>query len=228
MVVPTSRRTAFDFVMTSGMRNEPPISTSSPRETMTSPPSASVFSASRTAAALLLTTMVETLASCARAGPDGVPHSRQQLAEQAVHVDIALAPLAGLDIELQVRITRGGFADVFQRGRRQRRAPQIGVQDHSGGVDYGGKRITATACTFALGLHSRSPRAQIAGRQRQDGLRQSRLRKRRQNRANGVRQQPRGLPAASSGANSARCDKLIDGGNLAVQVRSWKWLSPGT
>ena len=59
LVVPTSRSVAFDFDITSGMRNEPPISTSSPRETMTSPPSASELSASRTAAALLLTTMVE-------------------------------------------------------------------------------------------------------------------------------------------------------------------------
>jgi hypothetical protein len=43
LVVPTSRSVAFDFDITSGMRNEPPISTSSPRETMTSPPSASEF-----------------------------------------------------------------------------------------------------------------------------------------------------------------------------------------
>ena len=55
-VVPTSRSVAPDFAMTSGMRKDPPISTSSPRETITSPPSARVFRASSTAAALLLTT----------------------------------------------------------------------------------------------------------------------------------------------------------------------------
>ena len=42
--------------MMSGMRNPPPISTSSPRETTTSLPRASVSSASSTAAAQLLTT----------------------------------------------------------------------------------------------------------------------------------------------------------------------------
>src|SRR5580704_12841817 len=41
--------------MMSGMRNAPPISISSPRETITSRPSASAFSTSSTAAALLLT-----------------------------------------------------------------------------------------------------------------------------------------------------------------------------
>src|SRR5277367_6347042 len=67
LVVPTSRRMAFDLDITSGMRKEPPISTNSPRETMTSPFSASVLSARRTAAALLLTTMVEIFGSATRA-----------------------------------------------------------------------------------------------------------------------------------------------------------------
>ena len=40
----------------SGMRNDPPISISSPRETITSPPSARVLRARKTAAALLFTT----------------------------------------------------------------------------------------------------------------------------------------------------------------------------
>ena len=43
--------------MTSGMRKAPPISTSSPRETITSLPRASAASVSSTAAALLLTTV---------------------------------------------------------------------------------------------------------------------------------------------------------------------------
>src|SRR5207253_1776830 len=50
---------ALDLAITSGIRNEPPISTSSPRETITSPPSARVLRAISTAAALLFTTMVE-------------------------------------------------------------------------------------------------------------------------------------------------------------------------
>src|SRR5215510_7872333 len=47
---------APDVAITSGMRNEPPISISSPRETRTSPPSANVLSVINTAAAQLLTT----------------------------------------------------------------------------------------------------------------------------------------------------------------------------
>ena len=45
------------------MRNEPPISTSSPRLTSTARPSAKVLSASRTAAAQLLTTAAASAAS---------------------------------------------------------------------------------------------------------------------------------------------------------------------
>src|SRR6185437_5541946 len=56
-VVPTSRRIAPDFRRISGIRNPPPISTSSPRETTTSPPSASEFSARTVAAAQLFTTV---------------------------------------------------------------------------------------------------------------------------------------------------------------------------
>ena len=61
------------------MRNDPPISTSSPRETITSPPSASVFSASRTAAALLLTTIVET---CVRLAASALPPAVARRKEQ--------------------------------------------------------------------------------------------------------------------------------------------------
>src|SRR6184192_4218017 len=69
---------ALDFAMTSGMRNEPPISTSSPRETMTSPPSASVLRARRTAAALLFTTIVEKALSVGRTSPPVQPRVARQ------------------------------------------------------------------------------------------------------------------------------------------------------
>jgi len=55
-VVPTSRMIAPLNAMTSGMRKEPPISTSSPLDTMTSLPLARLASTSMTAAALLFTT----------------------------------------------------------------------------------------------------------------------------------------------------------------------------
>ena len=54
-VVPTSTSRAPDAARISGIRNDPPISTSCPREITTSRPRASAASASSTAAALLLT-----------------------------------------------------------------------------------------------------------------------------------------------------------------------------
>ena len=50
---------APERAMISGMRKPSPISTSSPRETMTSPPEASSLRARKMAAALLLTTIPE-------------------------------------------------------------------------------------------------------------------------------------------------------------------------
>ena len=51
------------------MRNEPPISTSSPREAIVSRPSARVESTSSTAAALLLTTRAASAPNSAAAPP---------------------------------------------------------------------------------------------------------------------------------------------------------------
>jgi hypothetical protein len=55
----------LDSAMMSGTRNPPPISTSSPRDTITSRSRATAPSASSTAAALLLTTI-----------PASAPHTR--------------------------------------------------------------------------------------------------------------------------------------------------------
>src|SRR5712692_2666437 len=57
LVVPTSRRRQPALAMIAGMRNDPPISMSSPRETITSLRAASAASTSTTAAALLFTTV---------------------------------------------------------------------------------------------------------------------------------------------------------------------------
>ena len=56
-VVPTSTNFAPDCVITSGIRNPPPISTSSPRETATDSPPARAARTSITAEAQLLTTI---------------------------------------------------------------------------------------------------------------------------------------------------------------------------
>ena len=91
-VVPTSTSSRPARAMISGMRNAPPISISSPRETMASRPCASVLSTSSTAAALLLTTVASSAAG--------------QLAQQLAHVIVALAAPTAVEVELE----RDGFA----------------------------------------------------------------------------------------------------------------------
>ena len=75
--------------MMSGMRKPSPISISSPRETMTSPPAASSFSARKIAAALLLTAM---------------PGAPQESLEQAGQVNVALAARAGGEVVFEIGV----------------------------------------------------------------------------------------------------------------------------
>ena len=144
LVVPTSRSTAPDFAITSGMRNDPPISTSSPRETMTSPPSASAFSDSSTAAALLFTTMVATLAL----------RRMQQARKQAIDVRIAFAAFAGRQIKFQVGVALRDFGNMLQRFLAQRRASEIGVQDDAGRIDHRPQRIRESVAELAFDLRA--------------------------------------------------------------------------
>ena len=90
--------------MMSGMRKPSPISISSPRETMTSPPAASSFSARKTAAALLLTAMA------GRA---------QQAFQQRRGVDVALAAAAGGEIVFEIGIA-GDDGHAAPSGARPR------------------------------------------------------------------------------------------------------------
>ena len=124
--------------MISGMRKAPPISISSPRETMTSLPWARVFKPSSTAAALLLTTVaasapVRSTSSCSK-----------RL--------FALAALAGGEIVFQIdRIT--GHGDHGIDGRlRQQRAAQVRVQNRAGGVDDTDMAGAALQCDLRLDL----------------------------------------------------------------------------
>ena len=105
------------------MRNEPPISTSCPRETTTSRPGpASAAAASSTAAAPLLT------ASAASA-----PVSSRSSASTWAWRE-PRAPL--LEVVLEVRVAGGRRGGRLARGRGQRRAPEVGVHDHAGGVEH--------------------------------------------------------------------------------------------
>jgi hypothetical protein len=64
--VPTSSSRAPDASRISGIRNEPPIATSSPRETSTDRPRAKAASASITAEALLLTAIASSQPNTSR------------------------------------------------------------------------------------------------------------------------------------------------------------------
>ena len=108
--------------MMSGMRNAPPISISSPRDTIASRPSASVLSTIRTAAGIV------------------VDHGRVlgagQLAQQAAQMIVALAALAVGEIELQrdrVAHRRDCRLDGLLGDQR---AAEIGVQHRAGEIEH--------------------------------------------------------------------------------------------
>ena len=73
----------------------------------------------------------------ARAVVDHVRSFRaEQLAEQRLHVRAAMTAAAGGQVDLEVRIAGGDFGDPRHRLGMERRAAQVGVQDHAGGVDH--------------------------------------------------------------------------------------------
>ena len=135
----------MDLDITSGMRNEPPISTSSPRETMTSPPSASVFRASRTAAALLLTTIE---AAVARAPSPADPSDSNLRNSRSTWT--SRLPRCRSRCQTPGWNTRLKPPDMVQCGRCYGRSPEIGVQDDSGCVDHRTQRVTQRLPDLAL------------------------------------------------------------------------------
>ncbi len=108
LVVPTSRSTAPDFAITSGMRNEPPISTNSPRETMHLAAFGQRVQRQQHRGGVVVDDD----------GRDFALGRVQQFREQAIDVDVALAALAGGEVEFQVRVALRDFGDVLQRARR--------------------------------------------------------------------------------------------------------------
>ena len=126
LVVPTSRRRAPALCTISGMRKPSPISTSWPRETTISRPPASAASASTSAAAPLLTQIAAS-----------APVSSHT---QRGDVVLARAAPAGREVELQVRVAGRDGLHARERGLRQRRAAEVGVQDDAGGVEHRAQR----------------------------------------------------------------------------------------
>ncbi len=59
----------------------------------------------------------------------------QQARGQPLDVHVALAAFAGGNVELQIAVAAGNFADALQRRFGQRRASQVGVQDHTRSID---------------------------------------------------------------------------------------------
>ena len=107
--------------MMSGMRNAPPISISSPRETIASRPWASVLSTEQHRGGIVV--------------DDGRVLGAGQLAEQVAHKVVALAAAAAVEIEFERdRVAHRGDCSLDRRLREQR-AAEIGVQHGAGEVE---------------------------------------------------------------------------------------------
>ena len=119
-MVPTSTSRAPDCAITSGTRNDPPISTLSPRLTGTSRPAASAATTSSTAAALLLTTIA-----------DSAPHSVASSWPTAACRD-PRSPVAQVELDRLCAATTG---------IGERRAAEVGVQQHAGRVHDRGQQL---------------------------------------------------------------------------------------
>ena len=122
MVVPTSRSLAPLRAMTSGIRKDPPISTSSPRETTTSFPRARVSRQRSTAAALLLTAMAAS-----------APLISHRIPSMALYRS-PRAPLTRSNSRLVYR--REMRATFSTAGFGQEGPAQVGVHHDPGGVDH--------------------------------------------------------------------------------------------
>src|SRR5690242_13178629 len=65
----------------------------------------------------------------------------EKLAEQAIYMNIALAPLSRGEVEFQGRIGTRNIPCVVKRGSSQRSSSQVGVKNDAAGVDHGLERI---------------------------------------------------------------------------------------
>ena len=125
-MVPTSTSFAPARFMMSGIRNAPPISMSSPRETGTSRRLAKVSRTSSTAAALLLT----TIAASAEVRP----------AQPRFDVPMPIPAPSGGHVEFEVARAAGHRGHRRDGGLRQRRASEVGVQHRPGEIEQGDER----------------------------------------------------------------------------------------
>jgi hypothetical protein len=85
----------------------------------------------------------------------------QELQEQAVDMDVALPALAGGEVEFEISIGARRGAEVIERTRSQRRASEIGVQDHAGGVDERPQRVTQRLAELAFDCRGQAAEREI-------------------------------------------------------------------
>src|SRR5690242_19719033 len=74
---------------------------------------------------------------------------REQFLKQPVNVNVALPSLAGVEIEFQVGIYGSGLADMIERLSGERRASQVRMQYHTGGIDDRFERMRQRAAQFS-------------------------------------------------------------------------------
>ena len=85
----------------------------------------------------------------------------EDLLEQTVRVDVALAAGSGSEIEFEIGVGSGNVANVVDGRSGQRSAAEIGVQDHAGGVDDGTKRVSESAAQFVVDGSGKSGESEV-------------------------------------------------------------------
>ena len=154
LVVPTSRSAAPDCRITSGTRNPPPISTSSPREITTSRPGASARQDQHGRGGVVV--------------DDDRGLGAGDRGEQRLGVHRARAARARREVVFEIGVAARDRGDALDRRVRQRRAAEVGVNHDAGGVDDRPQRSARLDRQRAArrALRSRPPRLRdvFAGR----------------------------------------------------------------
>ncbi len=122
LVVPTSTSRAPARAMMSGMRNAPPISISSPRETIASRPLRQRVEHEQHRGGVVV--------------DDRRVLGAGELAQQRAHMIVALAALAGVEVEFQRNGRAHGRDRRLDRRLGEQRAAEIGVQHRAGEIEH--------------------------------------------------------------------------------------------
>jgi len=70
--------------------------------------------------------------------------------KETVDMNVAVASVSGGEIELEIRVGGGGFADVVKGSIGQRGAAKVGVENDAGGVDYWSQRVPKGCAEFTI------------------------------------------------------------------------------